>query len=269
MKKFLSFSLALLLIISCTLLHSCKKQTPYEIVSEAIENTQSFSSFKAEINSGGEVSVLGVKVDLSIERELYVSGIDTDSPICRSTMTTTALGETTTVGVYVKDGVYYIKTDDIETKISADKLDGTLFEDLKLDTKEIDLSYIIMPLPESLFTEDTVIFDNGDGTESVRLDLSAEEFKDLFSEFINIIIGIDINDVDDDNNVFAPATLKLTIDNKCISAVSISTEISGTMQGMEATLSVNACFKDINKNKKVSPIEGYEDFKEFSESLFG
>lgn len=269
MKKFLSFSLALLLIISCTLLPSCKKKTPYEIVSEAIENTQSFSSFRAEINNGGEISILGVKVDLTIERELYVSGIDTDSPICRSTMTTTALGETTTVDVYVKDGVYYIKTDDTETKISADKLDGTLFEDLKLDTKEIDLSYIIMPLPESLFTEDTVIFDNGDGTTSVRLDLSAEEFKDLFPEFIKIILGIDINDVDDDDNVFAPAKLKLTIDNKCISAVSISTEANVLIQSMAATLYINAYFKDINKNKSVSPIEGCEDFNEFSESLFG
>lgn len=77
MKKFLSFSLALLLIISCTLLPSCKKKTPYEIVSEAIENTQSFSSFRAEINNGGEISILGVKVDLTKENFMLAASTQT------------------------------------------------------------------------------------------------------------------------------------------------------------------------------------------------
>lgn len=267
MKKLLSLSLAVLLIISCILLPSCKKKPPYELVSEAIENTKTYSSYTSKFDINMEITIMGMKVDTEINMELSASGVNTDSPIYRSTMTTTALGETTTADVYVKDGIYYIKSDDISTKISADKIDGTLLEDMKIDSEDTDLSDVIVALPETAFKEDTVIVENDDGTKSVELELTAEEFKNAYTEFVKSIT--EAEDFTDAEFNFAPAKLKLTIDKNSISAISLSTELEMSIDGTSTKITLDISFTDINKNKSAAPIEGCEDFEEFSEKLFG
>ena len=264
MKKLLSLSLVLLIIASCALLPSCKKKTPYELVSEAIANTTTYSSYDAEMVMDMEIEMMGMKVDSKVVQKMVGSAIDTDSPVFRTSMSTTAMGNTETVDVYLKDKTYYVSADGVSFKLAADKVADSLYSDIIIDESSRNLNDVVVTLPETLFKEETVIVENSDGTQSVELSLTAEEFKEVYSTFLKgVAEAEDISDVK-----ASAAKVKVTVDKDKVCAVALKVDLEMTIEGLSAKIAVDANFKNINKEVTPEAINGYESFQDYSDDIF-
>jgi len=247
MKKIMSFTLVLLLVVSCAVLPSCKKKTPYELVSEAIANTTTYSSYEVTMTMDMEMSVMGMKVETDMVQDMAASGLDGDSPVIKATQKANAVGQSTEVGIYFKEGVYYISVLGQKVKVDQDAIAESELADYNLADDADDFSDIIVALPETVFKEDTVIVENSDGTKSVELTLTADEFKEIYSEFVKAI-----SEVSDVSTVkTSDAKIKVTVDGDKVCAIDMKVDLNMTVEGMETSIKLDVAVKNINGDVKI------------------
>lgn len=182
MKKIISLLLAAVLFVSAFAFASCEKQTAYTLVSGALKKTGGLDSIEANFTMNRKETFEGEEtVDYRMAYTMKAVNLNTDSIMAVATMTVKMMGEPESEGdLYMDHEYYYLSTPDEQAKMKIDKMGE--------ETKVLDwIGLLTQPLPEALLS-DAVIEKGQDGTKTVSLEISAEDFEtlldDLYENFL-------------------------------------------------------------------------------------
>ncbi len=266
MKKFLSLTLVLIIIISVAILPSCKKElTPFELTAASGEKLEAADGMDISIDMKMKMNMQGMSIEIPMEMEIQTSGLKSDSPTAKLTMTMSVMGATTEVSAYLKDNMYYLETAGQgfaidPTKPNADEfLDGMTVEENLADVK--------IDLPEEAFPEALEVIEGENGAKIFTLKFNEDEFKKYFPEVVEA--AADSSELTDVK--ISDAELTLTIDKdanyksmKYDFTMTASVSAGITKVETDVDVEMTMTFNKIGDGVTVEPIEGYESFKKMN-----
>jgi len=120
--KILSLVLAAIMVISSLSLVSCKKEkTPYETVTEAIENTLALDTVKVVLDENSKQKVDGSTQTQKTNITSVFKGFNTEAPEYSTDLSVKTSGVTVEMGLYYKDGYFYLDALGSKTKVKEGK----------------------------------------------------------------------------------------------------------------------------------------------------
>lgn len=250
--------LAACMIVMCVAFASCGKTSAYDVVSKAIKNTQKLDSVAMEVTSEIGTKMDGASFSIPITADITATGLTSENPEIYTETATSMWGISMNVKMYQKDGWAYIddgdsqhKTQDAETISEQDLINS------------VDL--IVQELPEDVL-KDVELMENEDGNQMVKLSIPEEKFLDIYGDFAKEIAGeydaaeADISDVD----------ITIVVENEYVSEYKMAFSMKSTEEDddTEMTVEFNVTYKNPGEAVTVTPLEGYQEFEEYSEDDF-
>ena len=272
MKKLLALLLCLLTAVM--LLASCggKEKTPEELVEGAFERMSELDAYELEMAITMEISteIMGETETQSMPMTINLAGKDlkSETPKILMELSISMEGETMTATAYIEDEWIYMTSDGESYKLPIEDMSdmGVMadysqqFEDLLVD------------FPEAVY-DDVAAKKNGDGSKTVALSLTAEQFEAIFSA-LSTELGESMGFFGEGVAVtYQPATVVITVEDDCVSAyelnyaMDISMDFDGDAATTEDVMSMTfAVGYDVTVAKTsgvtVTPPAGYQDFEE-------
>ncbi len=171
--KILSLVLAVIMVISSLSLVSCKKEkTPYEAVTEAIENTLALDMVKVVLDENAKQKVDGSTQTQKTNITSVFKGFNTETPEYSTDLSIKTSGVTVDMGLYYKDGYFYLDALGSKTKVKEGK------ETDSYNVYDLVKSFFRM-IPEEQFGEKTL--EEG----KIEFELTPEVFEANFKEYID------------------------------------------------------------------------------------
>lgn len=252
MKKFLVVLLALCSLLTCVT--SCDESTE-ALVNDAIANTQALDAYEAEVDISISMDVMGMKMDIPMTMLMKMTGVNTDSPISYCKITMAYDGETSTSETYMDKDWVYVASGNDKYKMSV--------ADAEEETKEITgaVDNFMKDMPASVF-EGTEVVKNSDGTKSVKLNISGDLFRELYSEIFDSMMGMMGSTSDGMSVEFSDIAVTVTVGEKYISVYDISLGMTLSMSGVTANANVKETltFTKFGDDVVITPMTGYQSY---------
>ena len=274
MKKL--FALLLCLLTSVMLLASCggdgELKSPEALCETAFENTADLDAYELDMSISMTVSMdmEGTSMTQSIPMNIKLSAKDlkSETPKISMDISMEMEGEEFSATAYIEGDWMYMTSDGESYKVSTNAMEemggmtdySKQFEDLLVD------------LPEAIY-EGVSATKNSDGSKTVALSLSAEQFEAIYAE-LAASLGESMGLLGEGTDVtFKPATLSVTVKDNLVSkydmdfsfdiAMDMDGDSTTTEDAMSMTMSVSYDI-DVKKTSgvTVTPPEGYESFEE-------
>lgn len=274
MKKL--FALLLCLVMSVMLLASCggESKSPEALCETAFENTADLDAYELDMSISMTVSMdmMGTSVTQSMPMNIKLSAKDlkSETPKISMDISMEMEGEEFSATAYIEGDWMYMTSDGESYKVptsAMDELGGMTdyskqFEDLLVD------------LPEVIY-EGVSATKNGDGSKTVALSLSAEQFEAIYAELATSLgESMSMGMLGEGTDItFKPATLSVTVKDDLVSkydmdfsfdiAMDMDGDSTTTEDAVSMTMSVSYDI-DVKKTSgvTVTPPEGYESFEE-------
>ncbi len=259
MKKIIALVLSVLLVASMLAFTSCGKEpTAYELISAATEKSAALKDIELEQTVNMKMDMMGMSMDIPIKMTLKGKDIDSDNAIYYSLVNTTMMGMSV-------DAVVYIEGDDVYTVTMGEGYKvkgGKLIDEYDISK---DLTAVFFCPAESVF-EGVEVVKNEDGTRSVSLVMTQEEYINAYRPYYDSLMG--------EVGLGGDATLSdikvtVTVDSDgyiCGFKMSCGLSMTVTEMGMDvpvtATLDTDIKFVNIGGNVTITPPEGYQSFPE-------
>lgn len=197
MKKITSLLLAVLLLLSAMMFTSCEHAEAYMAFTDAMKKTDSLDSYECNIKIDQQISAQGLYSSISAaagytsEYNIKASGLNSDTPAYCGTMRVGFGSQKLDVSVYNKDGyAYYV--------IGQKKIKSDIKSAVSIDYNLSDMiDRITVELPEDVL-KDVELIKNSDGTKTINLALSTEQFIASFkqlSEYVSVTDNTSIDDI--------------------------------------------------------------------------
>ena len=188
--------------------------------------------------------------------------LKTETPKILMDMTITADGETESAIAYIEGDWIYMSMEDDGYKVPLSEIDdmGAMTDYSK------QLEDLLVDLPEAIY-ENIEASKNEDGSKTIALSLSAEQFETLYAAIASSL-GESMGMFDEGADVtFKPATLSVTVKDGCVSVYELdfALDITMDMYGESMTMDFSCKYKiDVKKTSgvTVTPPTGYESFEE-------
>lgn len=266
MKKL--FALLLCLVMSVMLLASCggESKSPKELVEEAFTSLEALDAYELDMAITIDVAVdmASTSVTQSIPMVIKMAAKDlkTATPKVLMDMTVTAEGETESAIAYIEGDWIYMSMEDEGYKVPLSEIDdmGAMADYSK------QLEDLLVDLPETVF-EGVEASKNENGSKTIALSLSAEQFETLFAEIASSL-GESMGLLGEGADVtFKPATLSVTVKDGCVSVYELDFALDITMDMYDESMTMDFSCKykiDVKKTSgvTVTPPTGYESFEE-------
>ncbi len=262
MKKITSLLLILCIVFTVFSFASCGEgskppvstKTPYEIVDEAITNTENADRISASALMDISIGVSGLTLEMPVSMEVSMDETNPEAPIYRVDASTSLMGQSIDVQMYSEDGWIYMTMYGYSYKMSmldaGDELDYT-----------DSLDDIAQKLPKEIF-EGKSMTDNGDGTESITLELPSEMFADIFDDAIASVGQTAGSDEPLEGIKIDGATVTVTVRDGYLTNYDIAFSMEMVIEGMTASAAVDMKteYKAYGDDVVIEPLEGYKDF---------
>ncbi|MBQ9747857.1 MAG: hypothetical protein IJV98_03650 [Clostridia bacterium] len=279
-KKILSLVLAVLMLVSVTVLTSCEKETAYSLVSGALEKMETLDSFDATIDMKmkTEMELMGEKVqqDIPMSMAIKASGIQADALKMTFDVDMEVEGEEVSTKVYQEGEWVYMEMFGMGIKMKQGDL-----------TAEYDgmaqIKDMTKPIPEEVLA-DVEIVKNDDGTKTVTAAIPDDQMQATFPEFADQMVGTMAEGVEIDNLSLTNGEVSITVDkNGYIAVYEISFSMSldmdfgaemGALLGtqivtLKADVEAVVVYNNAGEPVTVTPMAGYEDFAEVNAEDLG
>lgn len=251
MKRMICLVLALCVVISSTLcLFSCEAfDTPQTMVTKAVAKTAMQNSYEGTILMEMSFEILGIPMGVMVEGDIKTENVHSDNAEIQMDMSLKAMGTSTQMTTYFKDGWSYVVSDGGRYKTKND--DGIEADDT--------VDSFLQQIPANLF-EGVEIVKDEDGTRSVTLEIPTEVFSELYDDLVDELTGTLGADIE---FTVSDAVVKICVKDGLISLYDI--DFTMTMEMMGQTLDVDArasvAFTKYG-GVKVEMLAGYEGFEE-------
>lgn len=252
MKKITSMLLLICMMFLC--LTSCEK--PEKVINEAVALTEELDSYHAEMKVEMVTKMATTESKVVMTIDMMVEGAKTDSPKIYAKATTEALGKTVVAESYT-DGEYaYVSSEGMKYKMALKDTEGA-YDYIG------DVDDMLEDLPAEIF-EEIELVKNDDGTKSVSINLSDEAFKEIFKSLFEEMSEAFVGDNNDLTVDMSDAKLDITVDKKYISEYNLAFKMGVEVVGQEVSNEIKTSLSFIDPGEKVTvtPMEGYESFKE-------
>lgn len=274
MKKLSAFLLAALFVITAILFTSCKTLTSYQAFSEAMEKTESLDSAEYTVKTKIKTKIGEMEITMPINYSVKASGLKSESPIFSGSMSMDLGFSTVEASIYNSGKYAYVSTSGMKIKmdISSDK------------GKDFDLSSIQEEFMANLSEDalkDVVFVQNDDGSKTMDIELTAEQFNQFFKEVYDSVYDQLIGD--EESDVKADIKLENTKLSIVINgdgyiskyALSYDMTVNVVVDGEESSVfaSVTSEIEFINPGQPVevtppSDIDKYVSLEEATESFY-
>lgn len=270
MKK--TLALLLCLLTAVMLLASCGGKTPEKLIEGAFERMSELDAFELEMVIAMEVSMemMGETETQSMPLTISLAGKDlkSETPKILMEMSMSMEDETMTATAYMEGEWMYATADGESYKFSVEDMsDMGAMADYSQQFESL-----LVDFPEAVYSGVTVK-KNGDGSKTVALSLTAEQFESIFSA-LSTELGESIGVVDEGVAItYQPATVEVTVKGDLVSAykldfaMNISMDLDGDTATTEDVMSLTfSVGYDVTVVKTsgvtVTPPAGYQDFEE-------
>ena len=272
MKK--TLALLLCLLTAVMLLASCGGggNNPEKLIEGAFERMSELDAYELEMVIAMEVSMemMGETETQLMPMTISLAGKDlkSETPKILMEMSMSMDDETMTATAYIEGEWIYATADGESYKLKV--------EDMNDMGAMADYSQqfegLLVDFPEAVYNGVTVK-KNGDGSKTVALSLTAEQFESIFSA-LSTELGESIGVVDEGVAItYQPATVEVTVKGDLVSAykldfaMNISMDLDGDTATTEDVMSLTfSVGYDVTVVKTsgvtVTPPAGYQDFEE-------
>ena len=256
MKRITSLILAVCLM--CCVLSACESQTPYQLVSAALEKTNTLNDMDAVMEMSITAEANGQSLTIPMTLTVKASQMQSDNPkmLMGLSMKMDIAGFSTDISmdIYFADGWAYVGTGGSGYKVNASDMQDRLGSNISTDM-------VMQTLPEELLNK-SEIKKNPDGSQTVSASIDGETFSTLYKELIDTMNSA--TDTDVSGLTVSDAVVTVTVKDGYISVYdmdfTMNIDVSGTTVKSTATASVT--YNDPGKAVTVTPPAGYLDFSE-------
>ncbi len=261
MKKITSILLILSLVFAVFSFVSCgeKPKTAYEIVNEAITNSQQLKKYSCSVDGDITVGAAGITMAMPMSMDIVLDQSDPDNIVCSAGVSTSIFGQTIDMQMYLESDWVYMTMLGESYKVNAKSAE----EDLDFSDS---VDEILQVLPEELF-EGKVMTDNGDGSQSITIELPSEMFAEIFDEAI-ASAGETAGTTEALENILVSDTkVSITIADGYIKNYDMIYSMETMIEGIAATISVDMSleYNNIGDGVTITPPAGYQSFPELTE----
>ena len=255
MKRIISVVLAVCMLLSVMVLASCA-ETPASLINGAMVKMAGLTSVEAKMDAEIKMSMLGIDMTMPIDMYMVLEDAKSENPVSSLNLEMSFMGESVAMDMYMDgQGWAYVTMDGENYKVSLEDATGAL----PIGTDSV--TNMITQFPEDLF-EGAVIEKNDDGSKSVTLVITAEQYAELFGEAMDSLSGslgaaVSVKDV----------TLEITVKGGYVVEYDIEFDMDMNIEGVTVSASMDMDIDYINPGKavKVTPPAGYENFPAIDE----
>lgn len=249
MKKRI-IALALTLLMLCSLLAGCGKQSTYKTVEEALARTQALEEMSVKIEMDRTISTESMSMSIPMTMEIKAKDAKSSTPTILTKLSLSMLGQTVSTEIYQEDGWSYAVMGDMKTKTkSAPQLD------------QYDYSEEMMQMiPEALMKY--VELEKGEnGSATATITIPGEKFTEIYSDLVDSL-GEDLSGAED--LTVKDAVVIISVAGGYVEAYEMSFSLEAYDGDEVSSLTVDASITYENPGKpvEITPPEGYKDFKE-------
>lgn len=250
MKRIISIALAVCMLLSVMVLASCS-ETPASLVNGAMAKMATLTSVEAKMDAEIKMSMMGIDMSMPIDMHIVMDDIKSENPVGSVKAEMSFMGESVAMDMYMDgQGWAYMTVAGENYKVNTE----TASAELPLSSDSV--TDMITQFPEELF-EGAVIEKNDDGSKSVALVITAEQYAELFGEALDGLSesmggAVSVKDV----------TLEITVKGGYVVEYDIEFDMDMNVQGMTVSASMDMDIDYINpgKDAKATPPAGYENF---------
>lgn len=255
MKRIISVVLAVCMLLSVTLLASCS-QTPAALVNGAMAKMTDLTSMEAKIDSEIKMNMMGIDVAVPIDMYMVIEDTKSENPVGSVKVEMSFMGETVAMDMYMDgQGWAYMTANGASYKVN------TAAAEAELPLSADSVTSMIKEIPEEYF-EGVEIEKNDDGSKSVTLSLTPEQFAALFGNTLDGLTASMGGAVSIKN-----ATLEVAVKGGYVVELDVEFDMDMNVQGMAvaATMEMDIDYINPGKAAKATPPAGYENFPEIDE----
>ena len=181
-----------------------------------------------------KMNVGGIKTEMPSTVVIKSDKSNAQSPVVYMEMSMKLFGQTTKTSTYYKDGYLYTNADGSKTKVQMS------YDEVMKNAADIDIT-AIFNAKDSKVDESFVITENEDGTISVKMTVTKEEFESKLADFSNALEGSigSVGNIELSDTVF-----EFTVDSgNNISTVKASMAMKMVVSGQQTDVSYDMEFK--------------------------
>ena len=268
MKKILSVLLVIAILCSALFMVACNKDgvdesiSAKELISDAIEKTQNADSMAGKMTMSMTMSMMGMTIEIPMVIDMKIKNIRSEMPTVYADINIdmSALGMEQNMVMYMADGWGYYVMDGESYKTYIGNSDAA-------SGQYIDMANSMLEeIPDNILEGQKVI-KNSDGTRTVRVELSNEEFLALYEDLAESMYGsmmggmADISELNIDDVVITYTVGSDGYLTKC----EMSFVMGVNIQGISTNTTVSAVMEYSSFDADdivITPPEGYQNFPE-------
>lgn len=274
MKKLSAFLLAALFVITAILFTSCKTLTSYQVFSEAMEKTESLDSAEYTVKTKIKTKIGEMEITMPINYSVKTSGLKSESPVFSGSMSMDLGFSKVEASIYNSGKYAYVSTSGMKIKMDISSDEGKNFDFSSIQEE------FMANLSEDVL-KDVVFVQNDDGSKTMDIELTAEQFNQFFKEAYDSVYDQLIGD--EESDVKADIKLENTKLSIVINgdgyiskyALSYDMTVNVVADGEESSVfaSVTSEIEFINPGQPVevtppSDIDKYVSLEEATESFY-
>ncbi len=257
MKKWMALALAVCLCLCCVSCGLVEKASAFATVHDAIEKTRALDSMDCELDMEMTMSMEGMTMTVPVKAAIKAKNTNS-KPVAHSTVSTQMLGMDMEIEMYQEGDWAYIRMKGAEYKVNMAAEEAAEYD----YTDEAQA--MLQDLPEDLF-KDVKAQENEDGSATVTVPIPNEVFTTVYKDLL-----ASLNDSADEEGMkvtVKDAVVKITVADGYVTVYDMSFGMDVDVMGMATSYQVKGAVKYINPGADVTvtPMEGYQDFKELSE----
>ncbi len=272
-KKLFSLLLALCLVFTGCFLASCDKENADDddndvssevnetvaLFSKAYKNTEALDSLETTLDMNISMTMNGQTFDIPMIVDMKIKDASSANPTMFADYSISMPGQSMVMQVYMADGWIYMLQAGTGYKVNAEVAGDDY--DFSQDREDIMKS-----IPDKFF-KDVEPVQNADGSQTITLDLSGEDFADLYKEVVDSVK--ETSAVDDSYDIsLKDAKIVVTVKDDYISVYKLSFKMDMTIDSQAVSTDVNmsATYKNRGDAVSITPPAGYESFMDITGS---
>lgn len=253
-KRIVALLLALCIVCMCGLLASCSQLTTVVELAQAVERTNNLEDMDATLEVEMSMEIMGIEMNIPITADMKVKGMNSENPISFSTVSMSLLGTNVTVDVYQEGDWAYLSMDGMQYKMNISEAES------EYDYTD-DMKNMLQTLPEYLL-EGIEFTENEDGSKTISVNISDEEFTELYDELLEDLSAT--SGVNPEDLEVSDAVVSITIKDGYVLEYDMEFTMAMTVEGVETDTDVayKLTYNNPGQAVTITPPEGYQDFEE-------
>jgi hypothetical protein len=247
----LVFALLALALVSCG-------EKPEDRVAKAMAKMATAKQTDSEVTITVKMDIAGTKTEIPMTMKVQSDMTDEKNPVVYTETNTTVMGQSTKIVSFYKDGYVYAEADGVKVKMAM-----SYEEMMENSSSGFDASVIFDAKKDSI-DQNFVITENEDGTLSVKMTVTKEEFAselEAFSKELTAILGTG-NNISFEDTVFEFTVGKDNTISAMNAKMNITMNVSG--QSFAASYDMNFKYNPVGEGFTVTTPSDLSSYKEVS-----